>query len=62
MSEADIKIAVYQDCIDICKMESQRYGDLPKAGIASVQAKIQDRIEEVMDRECHRKVVEAMAS
>lgn len=58
MTEADIKIAVYADAIDICKMVRQTYGPMPGAACDSIIAKLQDRIEEILEREGRRVYVE----
>lgn len=51
MTEADIKIAAYTDAIEICKMVRASYGPMPGAACDSIAAKLQDRIEEILERE-----------
>lgn len=51
MTEADIKIAAYQDAIEICKTEEANWGPMPAGACRSIAAKLQDRIEEIVERE-----------
>ena len=57
MTEADIKIAAYQDAIMICQATMDRYGELPKVACRHIAALLQDRIEEIADREIHAMAV-----
>lgn len=62
MTPSDIEIATYQDAIIICETVAMAYGPLPQVACRSIVQELRDRIDAVLDRECRRKVVEAMAS
>lgn len=62
MNPSDIEIATYQDAINLVEEAAQCYGPLPKTACQSIVQRLRDRIDVVIERECHRKVVEAMAS
>lgn len=49
MSEADIKIAAYQDALAICEEYAASYGDLPKAACRAIIAALKERIREVAE-------------
>lgn len=62
MTQADLTIAVYQDAIHICEAVAQTYGPMPQVACRTIVSELQERINGVIDAECHRKTVEAMAS
>jgi hypothetical protein len=50
VTEADVKIAAYQECLAICEDVARRYGLMPAAGIRSVAAQIQQLMEQVAEK------------
>jgi hypothetical protein len=62
MTHADIQIATYQDAIHLIQAASDHLGPMPQWTCRFLVQEIEDRIKDVIDAECHRKVVESMAS
>ena len=60
MTPADIKIATLQEAIDITTMVMHGYGPMPQSACRVIVAKLQDRIEEIVDREVYRQAQDAM--
>jgi hypothetical protein len=60
VTQADIKIAVYQDTIDLVEAVARTYGPTPQVACRSIVQQLRGRIDEVIDGECHRMAVEAM--
>lgn len=61
LTPADIKIAALQEAITICETVGQTYGPMPQTACRSIVQALRERIADVVDREVHRKTVEAMA-
>jgi hypothetical protein len=49
LTSADIKVAAYQEAIDICHAEGLRYGDMPRAAIIAIVHKLEQRIKEAIN-------------
>jgi hypothetical protein len=46
LSEADIKIATYQEILDLCHNVALRYGDMPKVAITELARRLELLIQE----------------
>jgi hypothetical protein len=62
VNHADIQIATYQDAIHIIEDAKSHLGPMPQWTCDFLVQELEERIKDVIDREVHRKVVEAMAS
>jgi hypothetical protein len=62
VTTSDIEIATYQDVIQLVETVAQSYGPLPQTACRSIVRELRERINTVIDRECHRKAAEALAS
>lgn len=60
MSEADIKIAAYTDAMAICRARAVTYGPIPAMACVAIERDLEDRIKEILEREMHKAVVEAL--
>jgi hypothetical protein len=62
MTRGEIEIATYQDTITLVEAVAQTYGPLPQTACRSIVRELRERIDATLDRECHRKAAEALAS
>jgi hypothetical protein len=62
VTRSDIQIATYQDAIALVEAVAQGYGPLPQTACRSIVRELRERIDATLDRECHRKAAEALAS
>jgi hypothetical protein len=46
LAEVDIKIAAYQEALDLCHTVALRYGDMPKVAIIELARRLEQLIQE----------------
>jgi hypothetical protein len=50
VNEADVKMAAYQECLEIVRSTSMRYGLMPQDALRSVLAQIAQLMEQVAEQ------------
>jgi hypothetical protein len=62
VTQSEVAIATYQDAITLVESIAKTYGPLPQTACRSIVRELRERIDATLDRECHRKAAEALAS